>query len=190
MTRDPSPHPRERSTRARSRATSRGAAFVESIIVISFFIMALAGIIYFKELYRTKIRASRIARASTILYAMSGCPEGAGNAAGTAKDREGLAPSSDKDDKQVQNTSASGGLNTQESQKAAGNIAGTSGVFLNPITSIGMRGLSKVKVSRGILPSNTLFKGDVKSVSYASCPDKVRNGDFDEVIGYVKEAFF
>ncbi len=183
----PTDVPRPRLAKRPSR--TRGAAFVEAVIVISFFILALSGIVYFKTLYRTKIRASRIARASTIQYAMIGCPEGAGVAAGTAEDRKGLAPSGDSENAQVKNNSDTGGLNDPKSQAAAGSIAGTSGFFLNPITKIGMFGAPKVTVKRGFLSEDS-FKGTVKSISYASCPDKVRNGDFDEVIGYVKDAFF
>ena len=61
--------------------------------------------------------------------------------------------------------------------------AGQDGSFLNPIDNVT---LSK-PVS--VLSKNKGFRGNVASISHASCNDEVRNGDFDEVVDKITSVF-
>src|SRR5687768_8991176 len=78
-----SPGPREVTSSAlevsievamkRNRIATRGAVFVEAIAVVSFFIIAFLGIVYFRDLYLEKLRVQRMARAAAMMYAMGAC---------------------------------------------------------------------------------------------------------------------
>ena len=60
----------------RGRALERGAAMVEAVIVISMLILGLMGLMFFRYFYVKELMAARLARASTLAYAMSGCDDG------------------------------------------------------------------------------------------------------------------
>lgn len=51
----------------------RGAALVEALVVIPFFLLMLAGVIFVGKMYQTKLRIMRLSRQSAWTYAMQGC---------------------------------------------------------------------------------------------------------------------
>lgn len=160
---------------------------VEAVIVIAFFILALSGVVYFRDMYDRKIQTLRVARAAAIQYALSGCQGQPGGA--VAPDMGGITATNARADQKVPNGNASdgqGGPNSSEAKQATSNIAGTDGFFLNPIANVGMRGNASVGSA-----SKATFKSTMASNSFSSCPDKVRkyDEDFSEVIGYIGGLF-
>ncbi|MBF5066787.1 hypothetical protein G6O45_26600, partial [Salmonella enterica subsp. enterica serovar Istanbul] len=55
------------------RKARRGAVFVETIVVLSFFTLCFLGVVYFRELYLGKLHVQRLARASALSHAMRAC---------------------------------------------------------------------------------------------------------------------
>ncbi len=75
--------------RAKRRAAERGAVFIEAIIVVIFFIVALTGVTYFHKLYVGKLRVMRLSRAAALHYAINACQ---GSASGDLSAVGGLSP--------------------------------------------------------------------------------------------------
>ncbi|MBI2396038.1 MAG: hypothetical protein HYV09_41125 [Deltaproteobacteria bacterium] len=62
-----------RIRRVRRRAGERGAAMVEGVVAIPFFLIMLAAIIFVGRLYETKMRVMRLTKESAWNYAMCNC---------------------------------------------------------------------------------------------------------------------
>jgi hypothetical protein len=158
----------------------------EAVIVISFFIIALSGVVYFREMYVRKIQTMRVARAATIQYALGGCQGTPGGA--VAPDMRGITATNARRDESVPNSqdTSSGMGGSSEARSATSNIAGTSGFFLNPIANVGMSGKASVGSS-----TRATFRSTMATSSYASCPDQVKphDRDFVEVLGYISGLF-
>ena len=95
--------PAPRGARCRSRTDERGAALTEAVVVIPFFLIIFAGILFVGKMYETKLRVMRFAKESAWNYAMCNCgevgdepsskcqtPEGTSSSSGGA---EGASPS-------------------------------------------------------------------------------------------------
>jgi hypothetical protein len=74
--------PLTRSRRARGAA--RGAALVEALVVIPFFILTLAALIFAGSVYSNKLRAMREAKSRAWAYAMANCGEAGNGTIGSA----------------------------------------------------------------------------------------------------------
>lgn len=61
------------------RNRQRGAAMVEAVVVIPFFLIIFASMIYAGHLYGSKIRTMRLAKQYAWTYAMNNCESGGGN---------------------------------------------------------------------------------------------------------------
>ena len=59
--------------RTRARAGERGAAFVEAVIVLPFFILVFAGVMFVGKFYDSKLTVMREARQSAWTQSMSNC---------------------------------------------------------------------------------------------------------------------
>ncbi|MFI5298019.1 MAG: TadE/TadG family type IV pilus assembly protein [Polyangiales bacterium] len=67
----------------RERKNQRGAALVEAAVVIPFFLLMLAGVIFVGKMYQTKLQVMRLSKQSAWTYAMQGCQgDGHGTDAG------------------------------------------------------------------------------------------------------------
>jgi hypothetical protein len=67
--------PRTKIERARRRSGERGAAMVEAVVAIPFFLLMFAGILFVGNLYQTKMTVMRQAKESAWNYAMCNCGE-------------------------------------------------------------------------------------------------------------------
>lgn len=79
----------------RSRGLRRGAALVEALVVIPFFILTLAAMIFAGAVYSTKLRAMREAKSRAWSYAMSNCGEAGNGTIGDARNWNGSTASYD-----------------------------------------------------------------------------------------------
>lgn len=59
--------------RLKRRRNKRGAALVEAVVVIPFFIIIFASILFVGNLYKEKIRVMRLTKESAWAYAMENC---------------------------------------------------------------------------------------------------------------------
>jgi hypothetical protein len=79
----------------RARGRSRGAALVEALVVIPFFILTLAALIFAGAVYSTKLKAMREAKSRAWSYAMSNCGEAGNGTIGDARNWNGTNTSYD-----------------------------------------------------------------------------------------------
>jgi hypothetical protein len=172
----------------RGHARERGAAMVEAAIVISMLVLGLAGLMFFRYFYAKELMAARLARASTLAYAMSGCDGQVPKDWIGTKDRVDLnvsAPDADSQPATGKNvdkaaTSSDSGANGFLSGLG---LTGDGRGVLNPITKTGVDGTVKIDGSSGsFAPSKTYFKGDVKARSYVTCGEKPKDGDIGTLV--------
>jgi hypothetical protein len=161
---------------------------VEAAIVIASFVLFFMAIVYFRKFYTKQIRVGRLARASTIAYSMGACE---------AKDpgewaRPDISPSTTQATANTaktpvaKNGSTAPGTNSNEASSILNQVpgAGSDDSFLNPIGHLGLstEARSSDKPGKG-------FKGTAASTSFVSCGDKVREGQYDELVDMVTSAF-
>ncbi len=82
-------------SRSRSRGATRGAVLVESLVVIPFFILTLAALIFAGSVYSTKLKAMREAKSRAWAYAMSNCGEAGNGTIGDARNWSGTTAAYD-----------------------------------------------------------------------------------------------
>jgi hypothetical protein len=166
-----------------ARRRRRGAVFVEAVIIITSFVLFLMGMMFFRRVYANKLLAMRAARGAPLAHAMGGCKTNEPQA-WLQRDKPAGAGTQRGENKSSQQTTASPPDDAKAKQVFDSlPQAGQDGSFLNPIDNVT---LSK---SVSVLSKNKGFKGDVASISHASCNDEVRNGDFDEVVDKITSVF-
>lgn len=183
------------SRAAPRKARSRGASMVEAIIIIASFAMMLVAMVFFRTLYINSVKISLLARAGGIAYSMSGCKDV------TPKDwiakdaRQGvytILPPNPPQNEQAGDKGV-GSSSSQTATSTTKNIPGVSGGsgFLNPIAEVSdaTKVTSSTKSGGVFARRRTLFSQRLQPRSYVTCGDIVRNGSFDEVFDYVKDAF-
>jgi hypothetical protein len=175
--------------RVRGRALERGAAMVEAVIVISMLMLGLTGLMFFRYFYVKELIAARLARASTLAYAMSGCDDGKRPKDWIGiKDRIDLTVSAPDADSQPATGTEVNKPATSSNSDANGFLSGLGltgdgrGV-LNPITKTGVSGKVKIESSSGASSSTkTYFKSDVMARSYVTCGEKPKDGDIGVLV--------
>jgi len=179
----------------RGRKRQRGAAFVEAIIVICSFVLFMIGLIFFFNLYTRKIQVMRAARAATLAYAMGGCEGNAPGQWGAGDLPKGSsAPAPGKSDENLSTTpkGVAGGNEGADKAKSIVNSlpgTGTDDSILNPVGKVGLGMTVTTQSKPNPLASGLGFTKSIASNSYATCNDKVRNGDFGEIVDYVTKLF-
>ena len=183
--------------RARQRRSRRGAAFVESILVISALTLGLLSVVFFRDLYEKKLRAMRLARASALAHAMIGCTNDAPRD-WIGRDLERFRATTAEQERQparARNASAppsAGADDAGRSNRVLGNTGSISSDgegLLNPITSTGLSGRSSASASGGALSVSrrSVFETDVRSRSFVTCGEEIKESDYDRVLAMVKD---
>jgi len=80
--------------RKNSRSRQRGAAMVEGVVAIPFFLLMLAGIVFVGRLYETKMRVMRLTKESAWDYAMCNCGSRGDSMSSACKTPEGASAGS------------------------------------------------------------------------------------------------
>jgi hypothetical protein len=181
------------SRAAPRKARSRGASLVEALIIIASMSMMFLAMVFFRVLYVNSMIISRLARAGGIAYSMSGCKDIAPKdwIARDAKPDYTILPPNPPANEQA-GDKAVGTAGSQTATSTTKNIPGMSGGsgFLNPIAEVS--DLTKVSSSTkpGLIAARrTIFSRRLQPRTFVTCGDIVRNGSFDEVFDYVKDAF-
>lgn len=168
---------------SRQRA-ARGAVMVESIVVISFFVLAFIGVLYFRSLYTHKLEAQRLARAAAMTHAMGACktdPRG-----GIARDLGGRG------------FEQTPGVGTPfDAQPPSGNDKGSE-ALKNVRESLGDDGLASVTTIRldqrvGVTSRpddpRSGFHANVSSASYVVCGDTVHDDRYEGIVQHIADLF-
>ncbi|HVJ92872.1 MAG TPA: hypothetical protein VM580_23890 [Labilithrix sp.] len=169
----------------RQRRRTRGAVFVEALIVISVFVTFLLGIVYFRELYLTKMTGQRLARAGSLAHAMAACKSdvNATLKADLPKEQT-LRQTSAKDgprptDPQLPSSSESGGNMMGKVAERRG------GTILNEVGSVAISGSASATSKPGMFQAETGYRGTVVSASYVSCGDELTNEQYSAIAGQI-----
>jgi hypothetical protein len=167
-----------------ARRRTRGAVFVEAVIIITSFVLFLMGMMFFRRVYQNKLLAMRAARGATLAHAMGGCKANEPQA-WLQRDKPAGAGTQRAENKRSEKTTASPPADAS-ARRVYDSLpeVGQDGSILNPIGNVTLsKPVSVTSKNKGG------FTGNVGSISHASCNDEVRNGDFDEVVGKVTSVF-
>jgi len=173
----------KRSPSLRSRRQRRGAVFVEAVIIITSLVLFLMGMMFFRRVYYNKLFVMRAARGATLAYAMGGCKANEPKS-WLKNDKPPAASNANGQDKSSQPTTASPPSDAKA--KAVYDSlpqAGTDGNFLNPINKV------TLSTPVTVLSNNKGFNSDIGSISFVTCDDVVRNGDFGEMVDKITSVF-
>jgi hypothetical protein len=169
----------------------RGAIFVEALIIVASFTLMFMGMVFFRMLYIHSTITSRLARGGAIAYSMSGCdavtPK---DWIGTDAKKYNVLPPNPPSSDSVPTNETTQAQNSTEASGATGKIPGLGGKnFLNPIGEVSDETNVGASTVGSFGRTKTVFKKHLSPRSYVTCGDIVRDGDFDEVFGYVKDMF-
>ena len=166
-----------------ARRRTRGAVFVEAIIIITSFVLFLMGMMFFRSVYQNKLLAMRAARGATLAHAMGGCKANAPQA-WLQSDKPAGAGTQRGEDKRSEPTTASPPAHAS-ARRVYDELpeVGQDGSVLNPIDNV------TLSTPVSVLSKNKGFRGNVASISHASCNNEVHNRQFTEVVDKVTKAF-
>jgi hypothetical protein len=187
------PYNKTSSFTDRKRA-QRGAIFVEAVVVISAFSLCLLAACYLRNLYVRELGVARLARAAVIAHSMAGCKgelprDWLGKDIGNYELHEPNQDQQTAHGKDSATASASTPANSRAGgvlQRAGGTSSDGKGM-LNPITDTELDGQARVSAETVSGRPAPVFSGKVRSKSYVSCGDEVRDGDFDRILGVLKD---
>lgn len=178
-----------------TRARERGAVFVEAIVVISALTLGVIALAYVRDLYVQQMAVARLTRAAVIAHSMAGCKTNQPRE-WLGRDLAGYTTQGTNEDRQsARGKDGSGAPGGTDSAKAS-NLVQRSGAtssdgkgLLNPITDAEFGGQAKATGREGGRGSRTqaVFSGKVRAKSFVSCGDEVKDGDFDRVMGVMKD---
>ena len=174
----------------RSRRAQRGAIFVESIIVISFFTVCFLGVLYFRELYLAKMQVQRLARASAMAHAMSACKADAKAGLENELPRpltQSKGPGSNMPVGLEVPGSAPGAELANKALKAVGDALGLGA--LDTITVVTLTTTASATTQKDPASPKQGFESDVSSESFVSCMDPVSDKQFDGIVDHVTDVF-
>lgn len=181
----------------RRRVDARGAAFIEALIVVSFMVLALAGMMYFKMFYMKQLWAMRLARASAIAYSMGACQTDVNKPDDWLGDDIRALSSGVPEKNEEEATDPSGDAAFDENNEDSGQFSEkTPGVasegtgIVNEMVVTSFSGEARVtEPPSGLFEteSKDVFKGEVRSRSHVSCSDQVRDGGIEGLIQEIIE---
>jgi hypothetical protein len=168
---------------------------VEALIVTSLLILGFMGLVFFRAYYTKTLVATRLARGSILAYSMTGC--GDSNHPRTWIGNKDLADLTAAAPNQGSQPAQSGTTNPATASDEGGSVlsnlpglTGDGGGIMNPITMSDLSGRVRVRTSSGTLsPQQTVFDQQVQARSFVSCGDPIRDGEFGDVIQYIRGIF-
>ena len=178
-----------------ARARARGAVFLEAIVVISALTLGLIALSYVRDLYVEQMAVARLTRAAVIAHSMAGC-KGNQPREWLGKDLASYSTQGANQDRQSARGKDNAGTPSGTNSAKATNLVQRSGAtssdgkgLLNPITDAEFAGQAQAggKQTGSAARSQTLFSGRVRAKSFVSCGDEVKDGDFDRVLGVMKD---
>jgi len=175
---------------ARSRA--RGAVFVEAVVVISALTLGIIALAYVRDLYMQQMAVARLARAAVIAHSMAGCKSNQPRDWLGEDLAEYTSGGANQDRESARGKDGLGGADSAKASKLmqrSGSTSSDGKGLLNPITDAELGGQAQATGRDGGRGSRTrtIFSGRVRARSFVSCGDEVKDGDFDRVLGVMKD---
>jgi hypothetical protein len=164
----------------KARRGERGAALVEAIIVIAVFIIAFTGLVYFHDLYISKVKTSRLARVATLHHAIDGCKGNVGAELGLVGGNSNLPGGFLSND--VQYGQPVGTNLSSVAQSAVGGQGGVSSSLGAKIVHITNDGAA---AGRG---GGAFYSSPTNTTSWVGCSDPVDENQFGDIIPRVTSA--
>src|SRR5688572_19445971 len=171
-----------------ARRSERGAVFVEAILVISVLTLGLTGIVFFRELYEKRLGVMRLARASAVAHSMVGCVANQhrdwvgrdlGRYETTDPQRQGQ-PARPRNSSGAATAAADDGGRTTRLLGNTGATGSDGEGLLNPITSTGLSGQSRVGAGSALSTARRSgFEARVQSQSFVTCGEEIKESDYD-----------
>jgi hypothetical protein len=176
---------------------------VEALIVISFLIIGLFGLMYFKELYVKKFMVQRLARAALFAHSLTGC-QGDNAAAWLGRDLGpftaggGTPEAVSASDPDTPNSyanpgggekSQANGVVSPQGNLGKGTVTDDGKGILNQMVSMDLSGLARFGTDPARLrpgERGSGFQGTVSSRSHISCAEKVTDEGFGDMFDKVK----
>jgi hypothetical protein len=155
------------------RRGKRGAALVEAVVVIPFFIIIFASILFVGNLYKEKMRVMRLTKESAWAYAMENCGNAGDGMTTTGIPRSEDAPGGGPGASEPADT---GDANLGDSEKAGGDMAGLASKDY---------GSSQAQMKSSVTADGYIggLTKDVTSHTRVMCNEAPYNGD---LIGFLK----
>lgn len=197
MTSPPAPYapaPRGRRLRAArgSTAATRGAAMVEALVVISVFILFFLGMVYFRSMYQQKLRVMRLSRAAAVGFSLNGC-NGAATQNLTPQDLAGVSDSNSQTSSNgTANVGGTPGADPSVGQKAGNPVGGalsSQGMMGDKIAALNLATPASGTSKPSPMAKTLGFKANVSSISYMSCGEPHKAGDFSGLLSYATSLF-
>jgi hypothetical protein len=179
--------------RRRSRARTRGAIFVEAIIIISTFVLLFLSMVFFRNMYLRKIQVARLARATVMAFSMQGCPDGQRTDQWASVD---LDPNAGRNTPPTSTTPTPVPPKGKTPSRRANDImkeipGGSDGSQLNPIAELGfsMKASATTKTSSNPLAARRGYSKTMSSTSWVSCTEGIRGDSYADVMHYALDRF-
>ncbi|GAC1351634.1 MAG: hypothetical protein NVS3B20_15860 [Polyangiales bacterium] len=160
---------------------------VEAIVVISVFIVMFFGAIYFKDLYHTKGRSMRLARAAALADAMTACKSadpGLFVQGDIGKEKSGATGAT----AERGNGDGAGNIEPKGStNQEAKDATDRSPMPMFSVTTVTIKQrIARVKKT-GIVSEKTGLTAEAGSRSMVACADEVRDGDLSSLISEIED---
>jgi hypothetical protein len=161
--------------RIRSRASQRGAAMPEAAVVIAFLVIGWGAARYFHDLYLSKVRVARLARAAALHYAIDGCQ---GDVHGELAALGGSSTSSSSTESAniPYGSDPTSGLSSG-AQSAVNGQSGVSGL-----------GVKIVNVTADGQAAIAQWTGSTNTTSWVGCSDPTSDKKYEDILSQVTNA--
>jgi hypothetical protein len=168
------------------RATERGAAMVEAIVVMPVLILVFVGMSYFHHLYKKQLLVMRLARVAAVAYGMSGC---------NGSPTENVAPDFVANGIDVGASGTSPGSTHVGSIGGAAPAVGSGNAVGSALDSKGMDkdAVASVRLSSAAAAGDPVYaavlRSSITSTAYMSCGEVPMQGDVGDALKFVKGLF-
>ncbi len=161
--------------RTRSRASQRGAAMPEAVVVIAFLVIGWGAARYFHDLYLGKVRVARLARAAALHYAIDGCQ---GDLNGELAALGGSSASS----------SGTESANIPYGSDPTSGLSSGAQSAVNGQGGVSNLGVKIVNVTADGQAAFAQWKGSTNTTSWVACSDPTSDKKYEDILSQVENA--
>lgn len=178
----------------RTKTSTRGAAFVEALIVLPVLTLGLCGLLSFQQLYLTRIHTARLARAAVVAHGLAACKGSApkqwlGNDLGQYQldlpsVGEGALKGGESETKPYEpfsNATATAPRANHVLERIERAIPGGRELLTSSLDA-SVTGTMDGSRATGSFDGSRSAERQVQSRSFGSCSDDIRNGSYSEII--------
>lgn len=176
-------------TRSLARRRSRGAVFVEAVLIVATMILMLMGMVFFRTYYLEQMKTSRVARAAVLAYSMGGCDEKGGPSAWVGDDMRKSAQQTRSVDQetrpaqQLKPAPTSSGASAMMAQIPGAPVGGNA---LFPVAKLGLEVNVQATTREGALQTPRAIKSTARAKSYVVCGEEMKEGSIADLISMAR----